>query len=124
MKIVGSICLKLKNVRIITKILINQKEKWMSNFICTHCGMTNIDCGKDGFKTPRELELEEAIKTIFTSLIIANHVDIGAIQDTIWVDTFTTLWDYIRIVLNMDDEQFEEFEKQAIKKRRVTNGNN
>ena len=63
----------------------------------------------------KNFELKENIKTIFTSLIIANHVDIGAIQDTIWVNTYTTLWDYIRIVLNMDDEQFEEFEKQAIK---------
>lgn len=26
--------------------------------------MTNIDCGKDGFKTPREIELEEALKEI------------------------------------------------------------
>lgn len=63
----------------------------------------------------KNFELKENIKTIFTSLIIANHVDIGAIQDTIWVDDYTTLWDYIRIILNMDDEQFEEFEKQAIK---------
>ena len=74
-------------------------------------------------KTPRELELEarvneleENIKTIFSALIIANHKDIGAIQDTIWVNTYTTLWDYIRIVLNMNDEQFEEFEKQALQK--------
>ena len=63
----------------------------------------------------KNFELKENIKTIFTSLIIANHVDIGAIQDTIWVDNYTTLWDYIRIILNMDDEQFEEFEKQALK---------
>lgn len=63
----------------------------------------------------KNFELKENIKTIFTSLIIANHVDIGAIQDTIWVNTYTTLWDYIRIVLNMDDKQFEEFEKQALK---------
>lgn len=61
-------------------------------------------------------ELEENIKTIFSALIIANHKDIGAIQDTIWVNTYTTLWDYIRIVLNMNDEQFEEFEKQALQK--------
>ena len=113
----------------------------MSNFQCPHCGMTNIDCGKGVFKTPREIELEEKlnaqfaemeekitevenknfelkenIKTIFTSLIIANHVEIGAIQDTIWVDEYTTLWDYIRIILNMGDEQFEEFEKQALQK--------
>ena len=113
----------------------------MSNFQCPECGMINIDCGKGVFKTPREIDLEqklnaqfaemeekltaeenknfelkENIKTIFTSLIIANHVDIGAIQDTIWVDGYTTLWDYIRIVLNMDDEQFEEFEKQSLQK--------
>ena len=112
----------------------------MSNYECPHCGMTNIDCGWGKFKTPREIELEqklnaqfaemeekitevenknfeleENIKTIFTSLIIANHIDIGAIQDTIWVDNHITLWDYIRIILNMDDEQFEEFEKQALK---------
>lgn len=36
----------------------------MSNFKCPHCGMTNIDCGKDGFKTQREIELEEALKKI------------------------------------------------------------
>ena len=72
---------------------------------------------------PREIELEtrvkeleENIKTIFSALIIANHKDIGAIQDTIWVNTYTTLWDYIRIVLNMDDKQFEEFKKQALQK--------
>lgn len=63
----------------------------------------------------KNFELKENIKTIFTSLIIANHVDIGAIQDTIWVDNYTTLWDYIRIILNMGDKQFAEFEKQALK---------
>ena len=36
----------------------------MSNFQCPHCGMTNIDCGKDGYKTPREIELEEALEEI------------------------------------------------------------
>ena len=86
----------------------------MSNFVCPYCGMVNIDCGKDGYKTHRELELEEAIKTIFKTLIIANHKDTGAIQDTIWVDKITTLWDYIRIILDMNDDQFEEFEKQTL----------
>lgn len=33
----------------------------MSNFICPHCGMTNIDCGAGVYKTPRELELENII---------------------------------------------------------------
>lgn len=30
----------------------------MSSFICPTCGMNNIDCGHDGYKTPREIELE------------------------------------------------------------------
>lgn len=34
----------------------------MSNFICPTCGMNNIDCGKQGYKTDKEIELEEAIK--------------------------------------------------------------
>lgn len=34
----------------------------MSNFKCDKCGRTNIDCGKDGFKTPREIELEFKVK--------------------------------------------------------------
>lgn len=33
----------------------------MSNFICEKCGMTNIDCGKQGYKTPREIELEKQL---------------------------------------------------------------
>lgn len=36
----------------------------MSNFQCPHCGMVNIDCEKDGFKTPKELEYEKALKEI------------------------------------------------------------
>lgn len=35
----------------------------MSNFVCPHCGMTNIDCGKC-YKTPREIELEKVLKEI------------------------------------------------------------
>lgn len=33
----------------------------MSNFICEKCGMTNIDCGKQGYKTEREIELEKQL---------------------------------------------------------------
>ena len=36
----------------------------MSNFKCDKCGMTNIDCGKDGFKTPKEIELEARVKEL------------------------------------------------------------
>lgn len=34
----------------------------MSNFICSECGMNNIDCGRDGYKTPREIELEKHLE--------------------------------------------------------------
>lgn len=67
-------------------------------------------------KTQECEELKKTIKTIFKALIIANHKDIGTIQDTIWVDKITTLWDYIMITLDMNDDQFKEFEKQAIRK--------
>lgn len=36
----------------------------MSNFQCPYCGMTNIDCGKEGYKTPQEIELEKTIEKI------------------------------------------------------------
>ena len=34
----------------------------MSNFICSECGTSQIDCGSEGYKTPREIELEDFIK--------------------------------------------------------------
>lgn len=36
----------------------------MSNFKCSECGMINIDCGKEGYKTPREIELEKENETL------------------------------------------------------------
>ena len=33
----------------------------MSNFRCSECGMTNIDCGYAGYKTPKEIELEKKV---------------------------------------------------------------
>ena len=33
----------------------------MSNFICEKCGMINIDCGHQGYKTEREIELEKQL---------------------------------------------------------------
>lgn len=36
----------------------------MSNFVCPHCGITNIDCGNEGYKTSREIELENIISEI------------------------------------------------------------
>ena len=34
----------------------------MSNFICPTCGFTNIDCGKAGYKTDREIVLEKKLE--------------------------------------------------------------
>ena len=36
----------------------------MSNFKCDKCGMVNIDCGSKGYKTPREIELENKLQVI------------------------------------------------------------
>lgn len=36
----------------------------MSNFQCPHCGMTNIDCGRNGYKTPKEIRLENKLNKI------------------------------------------------------------
>lgn len=36
----------------------------MSNFQCPQCGMINIDCGKNGYKTPKELQYEKALDEI------------------------------------------------------------
>ena len=34
----------------------------MSNFMCSECGMTNIDCGSAGYKTLKEIELEKKLE--------------------------------------------------------------
>lgn len=43
----------------------------MSNFKCSECGMINIDCGKEGYKTPREIELEKENERLKEKLKIA-----------------------------------------------------
>ena len=40
----------------------------MSNFICPTCGFNNIDCGKDGYKTDREIELEKKLEIAVEAL--------------------------------------------------------
>lgn len=46
----------------------------MSNFICSECGMTNIDCGGAGYKTPKEIELEKQVKRLQEQLNEANEI--------------------------------------------------
>lgn len=40
----------------------------MSSFVCDKCGMTNIDCDKAGFKTPKEIKLEYKLKYLKKNL--------------------------------------------------------
>lgn len=40
----------------------------MSNFTCPTCGLTNIDCGKAGYKTAREIELEKKLSIAVKAL--------------------------------------------------------
>ena len=40
----------------------------MSNFICPTCGFTNIDCGKEGYKTAREIKLDKQLKIAIEAL--------------------------------------------------------
>lgn len=40
----------------------------MSNFTRPTCGLTNIDCGKDGYKTAREIELEKKLEIAVKAL--------------------------------------------------------
>ena len=42
----------------------------MSNFTCPTCGLTNIDCGKEGYKTAREIELEKKLDIAVKALKI------------------------------------------------------
>ena len=45
----------------------------MSNFQCPECGMINIDCGKGGYKTPREIELEKENEILKGKLKVAEE---------------------------------------------------
>lgn len=42
----------------------------MSNFTFQTCGLTNIDCGKAGYKTAREIELEKKLEIAVKALEI------------------------------------------------------
>lgn len=49
----------------------------MSNFTCPTCGFTNIDCGKAGYKTAREIELEKKLEiAVNRFLVIKNQIEL------------------------------------------------
>ena len=52
----------------------------MSNFICEYCGMINIDCGKEGYKTPKEVVLEETLDKI--KVIAENIIKNGSYENS------------------------------------------
>ena len=58
----------------------------MSNFKCSECGTVNIDCGKEGYKTPREIELEKENERLNKRLKIAlNSLNYIAILDNNYI---------------------------------------
>lgn len=53
----------------------------MSNFTCPTCGLTNIDCGKAGYKTRREIELEKKLKIAIKALEF--YAEMGHIDNVV-----------------------------------------
>lgn len=51
----------------------------MSNFICSECGTNYIDCGCDGYKTPREIELEK--KLDIAIYFLKKYANVNSWQD-------------------------------------------
>lgn len=56
---------------------------------------------------------KQAIEKIFFCLIKENRK--GTIKDTIWLNSYTTLWDYIAQILDIKGDQ-NEIENQIIQK--------
>lgn len=58
----------------------------MNNFKCSECGTVNIDCGKEGYKTPREIELEKENEILNKKLkIAADSLNYIAILDNNYI---------------------------------------
>lgn len=58
----------------------------MSNFKCSECGTVIIDCGKEGYKTPREIELEKENEILNKKLkIAADSLNYIAILDNNYI---------------------------------------
>ena len=53
----------------------------MSNFICPTCGFTNIDCGKAGYKTEREIELKKKLEIAIKAIKLARDTAYSSTQD-------------------------------------------
>lgn len=51
----------------------------MTSFVCPHCGMVNIDCGKEGYKTCKEVELETEVAKL--KYLIKNFLNSPRIFD-------------------------------------------
>lgn len=58
----------------------------MSNFTCPTCGLTNIDCGKAGYKTAREIELEKKLKIAQEALEFYANKENNYYVNTVWED--------------------------------------
>ena len=66
----------------------------------------------DQLKAENE-ELRRSMTKIFACLIKANRTN--KIVDTLWVDSITTLWDYIALTLGIEGDQ-TQIEEQILQK--------
>lgn len=90
----------------------------MSDFICSECGMTKIDCGGDGFKTPKEIDLEKKVHILNEANMYLENV-IGKLCEQLKeaneiIANFRT-YDFTR-----DDELAEEYQvKYGIEGKKI-----
>ena len=88
------------------------KEKLPKRF----CNNGNLDCDCNSNPNCKFKQLErykQAIEEIFFCLIKENRK--GTIKDTIWLNNYLTLWDYIAQILDIQGDQ-NEVENQIIQK--------
>ena len=84
----------------------------MSNFVCPNCGLTNIDCGKSGYKTAREIELEKKLSIAIECLEHYAH-------ENSWLDCRNTYNDQIYREAFFFSQGYNEAQKALAKIREL-----
>ena len=93
----------------------------MSNFKCSKCGTINIDCGKEGYKTPREIELKKKVKELEKIINkLSKEVEAPyALDDLINIDKLEQKLKIAEEALIEQDNYFKEIEN-IINKYKLT----
>lgn len=80
----------------------------MSNFICPTCGFNNIDCGRDGYKTDREIELEKKLEIAKEALLDIENNRFSYIDEQNCVNTKYATQKELRIIAKEALEKIKE----------------